>query len=123
MSKFPHLVIPHFLICSFDEFTCLVHRCLTSEDPIPSHGFAGPLKCTTAAASTTCLSAREYRYPKPDTCHEGSRMWRWLSNASKAGGRAPGCQSSKPELRLCITKKYIYMITDSKRESNKIKMY
>lgn len=73
----------------------------TSGNPISSHGFAGPLKCKTAADFNISLLASGDRRPNPATCHEGSIGCTLPSKASKAGGSTPGCHNSNPELRFC----------------------
>lgn len=90
----------HLLTKRSEKLICLYHKLRTSGAPISSHGFAGPLKCTTAADSNTSLWASGNRWPRPLKCHKGSIGCTWPSNAIRAGGRTPGFQNTDPESRL-----------------------
>lgn len=98
-----HPMILHFLTNLFEEFTCLFHKPRTSGKPISSHGFAGPLKWITEAASNISLGTSGDRAPNPATCHNGSIWCTWPSNAITAGGIIPGRHNVNPDSWLCET--------------------
>lgn len=87
-----------------ESFTCLYQKLCTSGSAISSHGFAGPLKCKTAAASNIYLSICGDLWPNSAICHEDSMHCICPSNASNAGGSTPGCHNVNPALRFCKTR-------------------
>lgn len=95
-------MILHFLTKMSEELTYLYQRDRTSGLLISSHGFAGPLKCKTAADFRISSGALTDRDPSPATCHDGSRVCVSPLKASSVGGNAPGCHNCSPELTLCI---------------------
>lgn len=94
-----HLMILQLLIYSLEKLTWTVHSVRSCWGPISSHGFAGPLKCKTAASLTILCSSADSGWPSPnpDTCQEGSMAWTCPWKATKAGGSSPKSQSLKPD--------------------------
>jgi hypothetical protein len=94
-----HSTTPHPCKKLSDAFKWASHSCRSSGNATSSHGFRGPLKCSTAESRTR--SGRGTRQPRPGRFHRGSIAWTRPSNASRAGGSEAICHSLKPDSRFC----------------------
>ena len=103
-SDSPHYTTLQLIKNSSEWLRWFSHIFRSSGKPISSHGFLGPLKCRTAAESTTSGSGT--RRPNSDKCHKGSIACTLPSKATKAGGSQPKRQRAKSDSRFCMRKRH-----------------